>query len=87
VDPSLAEAIHHCDLSFREESHAIEAVLAGQGVAICSDIVLERELRSGAIVKAHDLSLPGYGYYLVHLPDHPRLPAITDFATWVRSLN
>ncbi len=28
------------DLSFREELHAIDAVVAGQGIAICSNIVI-----------------------------------------------
>jgi hypothetical protein len=40
------------ELSFREELHAIDAVVAVQGMAICSDIVVSRELRSGALVKA-----------------------------------
>jgi LysR family glycine cleavage system transcriptional activator len=86
VDPDLPEAANIWDLSFREELHAIEAVFAGQGVAICSDVVVGRELRSGALVKAHDLSLPGYGFYLVHLPNHPRQPIIAAFSDWIRSI-
>ena len=85
VDPDLPEPSEVWDLSFREELHAIEAVIAGQGVAICSDVVVGRELKSGALVKAHDLSLPGYGFYLVHLPNHPRQPIITAFSAWIRS--
>ena len=34
-------------LSFRGELHAIEAALAGQGVALCSDIVLADDLEVG----------------------------------------
>ena len=86
VDPELPEVPEVWDLSFREELHAIEAVVAGQGIAICSDVVVSHELQSGMLVKAHDLSLPGYGYYLVHMPDHPRLPAIGAFCAWMRSL-
>ena len=52
------------DLTFREEIHAIDAALAGQGIAICSDVVVGHELKTGALVKAHELSLPGYGFYL-----------------------
>ena len=86
IDPDLPEVTEVWDLSFREELHAIEAVVAGQGIAICSDVVVSHELRSGILVKAHDLSLPGYGFYLVHMPDHPRLPAIAAFCAWMRSL-
>ena len=86
IDPDLPEVTEVWDLSLREELHAIEAVVAGQGIAICSDVVVSHELRSGILVKAHDLSLPGYGFYLVHMPDHPRLPAIAAFCAWMRSL-
>ena len=46
-------------LSFREELHAIEAVVAGQGIGIFSNVLVASELASGALVKAFDLSLPG----------------------------
>ncbi len=72
------------DLGFREELHAIDAVVAGQGIAICSDIVIGRELESGELVRAHSLSLPGYGFYLVSLPDHPRQSMIDAFSAWMR---
>lgn len=86
VDPTLGEVKRVWDLSFREELHAIDAVVAGQGVAICSDVVVSLELASGVLVRAHDLSLPGYGFYLVHLPDHPRLNIIAAFLAWMRAV-
>jgi LysR family glycine cleavage system transcriptional activator len=86
IDPDLPKVTKAWDLSFREELHAIDAVVAGQGIAICSDVVVRHELESGSLVKAHDLSLPGYGYYLVHLPNHPRLATIMAFSTWLRSV-
>ncbi|MDR3097773.1 MAG: LysR family transcriptional regulator [Paraburkholderia sp.] len=73
------------DLSFREELHAIDAVLAGQGVALCSDIVLERALLSGALVKVHSFALPGYGFYVAHLAEHARPGAVRTFVQWVVS--
>jgi LysR family glycine cleavage system transcriptional activator len=63
--PAVEELKH---LSFREELHAIEAVIAGQGIAICSDVLVARELATGVLVKALNLALPGYGFYLVHTP-------------------
>jgi LysR family glycine cleavage system transcriptional activator len=85
IDPDLPQIEETFALSFREELHAIEAVIAGQGIAVCSDIVVGRELEQGTLVKAHDLSLPGYGFYLVFLPDHPRQSTVEAFSAWLRS--
>ena len=70
-------------LSFREELHAIEAVLAGQGIALCSDIVVADDLASGTLVKPFDLALPGYGYYPLYTPNHPRRAIIEVFVGWM----
>jgi LysR family transcriptional regulator, glycine cleavage system transcriptional activator len=70
-------------LRFREEMHAIEAVLAGQGAAICSDIVLGDALRDGRLCRAHDLVLPGYGFYLAHLSKSPRHELLDQFGAWL----
>ena len=86
VDPDIPAATEHWDLSFREEIHAIDAVAAGQGIAICSDVVVSHEIESGALVKAHGLALPGYGFYVVHVSDHPRQAGIDAFAAWMRSV-
>jgi LysR family glycine cleavage system transcriptional activator len=75
------------DLSFSEELHAIDAVIGGQGVAICSDVVVSNELRSGQLLKAHPLALPGYGFYLVSMPHSPRAPVIEAFSTWMRAIS
>jgi LysR family glycine cleavage system transcriptional activator len=73
------------DLHFREELHAIDAVLSGQGIALCSDIVLERALLSGALVKVHPFGLPGYGFYVVHPAEPARSSAVRTFVQWVVS--
>jgi LysR family transcriptional regulator, glycine cleavage system transcriptional activator len=48
--------------------------------------VVSRELASGALIKAHELSLPGYGFYLVSVPDHPRRSDIEAFSAWMTSI-
>jgi LysR family transcriptional regulator, glycine cleavage system transcriptional activator len=70
-------------LSFREELHAIEAVLAGQGIALCSDVIVADDLASGALTKALDVALPGYGFYSVYALDHPRRAVIEIFVQWI----
>jgi LysR family glycine cleavage system transcriptional activator len=87
LDPGLrlAAAGAAGSLHFREELHAIEALVAGQGIGLCSDVLVARELARGALVKAFDLPLPGFGFYLVHMPDHPRQEEIKAFCTWAHS--
>ena len=73
-------------LSFREELHVIEAVIAGQGIGIFSDVLVAPELATGALVKAFGVSLPGYRFSVVHMPGHPREKTIRAFAGWLRSV-
>ena len=56
-------------LTFREEAHAIEAAIAGKGLAMCSDVLVAREFADGRLVRFSTLSLPGYGFFVVSLPD------------------
>jgi len=83
VDPDLPEIGEIGDMNFREELHAIEAVIAGQGISILSDVVVARELELGVLVKALDLAVPGLGFYLVHIPGHPRQATIDVFLSWI----
>jgi len=73
-------------LSFREELHAIEAVIAGQGIGIFSDVLVARELAAGTLVRPFDCSLPGYRFYVVRTSGHPREKIIQNFATWLQSV-
>ena len=81
--PDFGEIEH---LSFREELHAIEAVITGAGIGIFSDVLLAPELAAGTLVKAFDVSLPGYRSYVVHKQGHPREKTIAAFAGWLRSV-
>lgn len=82
TDPG-AHDLRNVALSFREELHAIDAVLAGDGIAILSDVVVADDLAAGKLVKALDLALPGYGFYPVYSPDHPHRAAIETFVNWL----
>lgn len=73
-------------LAFREELHAIEAAISGQGIAICSDVLVAPELASGALLQVSKLTLPGYGFYLVYRPQHPKLALIGAFSAWARAM-
>jgi LysR family transcriptional regulator, glycine cleavage system transcriptional activator len=82
TDPR-AQDLGQVALSFREEVHAIDAVLAGGGIAILSDVVVADDLAAGNLVKVLDLALPGYGFYPVYSPDHPRRAVIETFVSWL----
>ena len=86
IDPDVKPLDKAYDLSFREELHAIDAVVGGQGVAICSDVVVSNELKSGLLVKAHSLALPGYGFYLVAIAQSPQGRVIEAFSRWMRTI-
>ena len=67
---------------FEEELHAIESVIAGQGLAICSDILVADELRTGGLIAVSRVTLPGYGFYLVHKAPRLKQGAISAFTEW-----
>jgi len=84
-DPTVPFLEELDQLTFREELHAIDAVIAGQGIAICDDLLVAEELRSGRLVKAVGDELPGAGYYLLYRPDHPSKAIIEEFFGWAKS--
>ena len=86
IDPGCETFEIAGGLSFREELHAIDAVVGGQGVAICSDVVVGNELRNGLLVKAHPLTLPGYGFYLVSMAHGPRAAEVETFSAWLNAI-
>lgn len=83
VRPQAKERIA---MRFREELHAIGAVVAGQGVAICSDVLVRKELSDGLLVALSPVTLEGYGLYLVTLPDRAMDGTVQTFCEWMRRM-
>ncbi|MBF9031453.1 LysR family transcriptional regulator [Rhodobacterales bacterium HKCCE3408] len=71
-------------LKLHEEHHGIEAILAGQGVGLCSDVLVARELRDGLLRRLSDIVLPGYGFYVVYRAEHPRRAALDALLRWMQ---
>ena len=86
VDSKMPELEEFEQLTFRQELHAIEAVVAGQGIALLDEVIVTHELDTGVLVKAADLTLPGPGYYFVYVSDHPRIALIEEFTSWAASV-
>lgn len=84
VDPAAAKIDVTTGLRFSEEPHAIEAALAGQGIALVSDLLIQRELTQGTLVRPLDFSIDGLVFYVAYLADAPRRGAIESFLLWAR---
>lgn len=54
------------ELVFSDESHAIQAAIAGHGIALVSLVLVAEELASGALVQPFGPVLDGFAYHLVH---------------------
>jgi LysR family glycine cleavage system transcriptional activator len=71
-------------LKFHEEHHGIEAIIAGQGLGLCSDVLVARELRDGRLLRMSDIVLPGYGFYFVYRVEHPRREVLEVLLRWMQ---
>jgi LysR family glycine cleavage system transcriptional activator len=70
---------------FQEELHAIEAAIAGQGVAICSNVLIASELANGELVPVSPVALSGYGFYIVYRTGHHKASAIRKLVSFAQS--
>lgn len=70
-------------LKFNEESLAIQAAIAGQGVALCSSIHVANDVALGFLVQPLDVWLEGFAYSAVYLENHPKKTLILKFVDWL----
>ncbi|MFM2355996.1 MAG: hypothetical protein RLZZ528_1732 [Pseudomonadota bacterium] len=80
----IAGTVRPPHLKFHEEHHGIEAIVAGQGLGLCSDVLVARELRDGRLLKVSDIVLTGYGFYFVYRAEHPRRAALETLLRWMQ---
>lgn len=72
-------------LRFSDEGHAIQATVAGQGVALLSLALVREELSAGHLVQPFGPSIAGHTYHLVMPEDGTRDPAAAAVAAWLRA--
>ncbi|OUM02931.1 LysR substrate-binding domain-containing protein [Variovorax sp. JS1663] len=70
-------------LSFSDETHALLAALAGQGVALLSLTLTEGELASGALLQPFGPVLETGSYFLAAARGREREPAIQAVWAWI----
>ncbi|KQY13064.1 LysR family transcriptional regulator [Rhizobium sp. Root73] len=75
----------HITQTFSEEVHALDAVVAGQGAVLASELLVSDQLNAGTLVPLSDISLPGPTYWAVFLTSHPAKERLQILLEWFRS--
>lgn len=70
-------------MKFNEETVAIQAAMASQGVALCSTIHVADDVKWGFLVHPLDFGLEGFTYSAVYLHNHPKASLIMKFVDWL----
>jgi LysR family transcriptional regulator, glycine cleavage system transcriptional activator len=73
------------ELTFTDESHAIQAAIAGQGGALLDLMLIADELASGALVQPFGPVLPGYRCFLVYPEAAAESEKIAAVRSWIRN--
>ncbi|WP_283603318.1 LysR substrate-binding domain-containing protein [Serratia proteamaculans] len=68
---------------FTDEAHVIQAAIAGQGVAIISQLMAQHALNTGLLVAPFNMALPGAAHYFVSNPDGQHPQTVAQLADWV----
>jgi LysR family glycine cleavage system transcriptional activator len=70
-------------ITFNDENSAIQAAIAGQGVALLSLALVAADLASGALIQPFGPHLEGLRYDLVYPPGAKTRPAVAVLRAWV----
>ena len=75
----------HKGPSFDDDMLLIRAAIAGQGIALVSDVYAREELASGRLALAIEWEWPkDFAYYIVTRPNAQARGATADFVAWIR---
>jgi LysR family transcriptional regulator, glycine cleavage system transcriptional activator len=70
--------------SFDQEQHSIQAALAGQGLILASNLLVQDMLERGWLVEYQpETRLPGLRYTAVALPRHSETRKVRQFLAWL----
>ncbi|HEY0686611.1 MAG TPA: transcriptional regulator GcvA [Steroidobacter sp.] len=70
---------------FSDEGHAIQAAVAGQGIALLSLPLVEREIAAGHLIQPFGPIVGGHTYHLVMRADRAPSPRVSAVADWLRA--
>lgn len=70
---------------FNQTALALDAALAGLGIALAPAVLIEADLAAGRLVRlASDELLGDFAYYIVHPSEKARAPAMQAFKAWLK---
>lgn len=72
-------------LRFSDEGHAIQAALAGQGIALVSLALVAQDLAAGRLVQPFGPQIAGHTYHLVTSAGRARQAAVKAALVWLRA--
>lgn len=75
----------HAGLTFSDETHALQAAVAGQGVVIASELLARDLLQRGVLTAPFNMTLPGANYYLVATEETAQRRDIVTLREWLLS--
>ncbi|WP_425530881.1 LysR substrate-binding domain-containing protein [Ferranicluibacter rubi] len=70
-------------ISFSQTSHAIEAAIAGRGIALTNREFVERDLDEGRLDRVLDGSLQGPANFYLVWQSYRKSPAIAALVAWL----
>lgn len=71
-------------LRFTDETHAIQAAIAGQGVALVSSLLARDFIQKGILTEPFSHKLPGGKYYFVTSKEKAQRPDVQAFKAWIK---
>lgn len=74
----------HGQLLFSDEDHAIQAALAGQGIALLSLGLVAPEIAAGRLTQPFGPSILGHAYHLVRRAGHQHASHVDAAFAWLR---
>lgn len=84
AEAGIALPANQAELRYSDESHAIQAAVAGQGVALLSQALVAEEVAAGRLMQPFGPAISGYTYHLVTREQSNLGAAVVSVMDWLR---
>lgn len=84
AEVGIALSTTQAEFRYSDESHAIQAAVAGQGIALLSRALVADEIAAGRLIDPFGPAIPGYTYHLVTREQSSPSLAVTTVMDWLR---